>query len=146
MISLRTGNLFSSAAEALVNPVNCRGVSGAGLAREFKRRFPENFILYERACRKGLVKVGEVFAVAIVGGKTIFNFPTKDDWREPSQLPWIVAGLADLRNKILDSGVRSVAVPALGCGLGGLVWADVFPAIELALVDLPVEIFVYPPR
>lgn len=146
MISIRTGNLFDSAAEALVNPVNCKGIAGAGLALEFRNRFPENFTLYERACRRGLVRVGEVFAVAIVGGETILNFPTKDDWRKPSRLSWIVAGLTDLRNKIINSGARSVAVPALGCGLGGLSWGEVFPEIERALADLPAEIFVYPPR
>lgn len=146
MISLRPGSLFDSTAEALVNPVNCRGISGVGLAREFRNRFPENSTLYERACRRGLVKTGEIFAVAIVDGPTIFNFPTKDDWRSPSRLLWIVDGLADLRAKILDSGTRCVAVPALGCGLGGLAWVDVFPEIERALADLPAEIFVYPPH
>ena len=113
------GDLLKADVEALVNPVNTRGVMGKGLALQFKKAFPEVFTAYARACRAGEVVVGKVFVVERVGTpRWIVCFPTKDDWRGASRLAWVRDGLVDLRREVEERGMRSIAVPALGCGLG----------------------------
>ena len=145
MIRYTTGNLLDDPAKALVNPVNCVGVMGRGLAKEFKARFPDNFQKYEAACAAAFVFLGSMF-VTETGGKIIVNFPTKQHWRNPSRMAWITTGLAALRAEIIARNIRSVAVPALGCGLGGLPWPGVRMLIERYLGDLPdVDVVVYEP-
>lgn len=145
MITYSNGNLFDAGTEALVNPVNCVGTMGKGLALQFKNRFPEAFRAYSHACADAIIKPGVVF-VYVDKGKTIFHLPTKRHWRDNSRLTDVVAGLDALRAQIGQTAVRSVAVPALGCGLGGLRWTDVKPRIESALGDLAVNVIVFPPQ
>jgi O-acetyl-ADP-ribose deacetylase (regulator of RNase III) len=143
-----TGNLLEAEAEALVNTVNTVGVMGKGIALMFKEKFPENYRLYEAACKAGEVKVGHVTATErsdMYGPKWIVNFPTKQHWRNPSKLEWIAAGLRDLRRFILTHKVQSIAIPPLGAGNGGLNWNAVKPLIEEALGDLPMDVIVYEP-
>lgn len=126
------GDIFLAPAEALVNPVNCVGVMGKGLARQFKQRFPANFHAYRKACREGLVRPGNVF-IFDTGGlnpRFIINFPTKRHWRDRSRLEDIQAGLRDLPREVVSRGICSVAVPPIGCGLGGLKWTEVSPLIR----------------
>ena len=144
MIELVTGDLFETDAEALVNPVNTRGVMGKGLALAFKRAFPANEQAYRAACAAGEVQLGRMF-VFDAGDRYVINFPTKDHWRSRSRLADIESGLGDLRRVLGELGVASVAVPALGAGLGGLAWDDVRPLIEAALGDLPVRALVFEP-
>ena len=122
------GSVFDQGCAALVNPVNTMGVMGAGLALEFKTRFPINFTLYAEACRKGEVKAGKVF-MAKAGSVWIVNFPTKKHFRDPSRMEWIEDGLDDLVEALSGRSIHSVALPALGCGLGGLKWKDVRPVM-----------------
>lgn len=111
---------------------------GRGLALQFKAAFPDAFDAYVRACKSGEVRVGKVHAHRRSGRPSvIFHFPTKRLWREPSRIEWVRSGLADLASQILDIGVTSVGIPALGCGLGGLKWWDVEPLIREAVGDLP---------
>jgi O-acetyl-ADP-ribose deacetylase (regulator of RNase III) len=139
-----SGNLLEADVEALVNPVNTKGVMGKGLALAFRRAFPANYETYRAACEAGEVRLGEMLVVKD-GGRLIVNFPTKGHWRSRSRLEDIEAGLRDLRRVLVEREVTSVAVPALGCGLGGLDWADVQPRIEAALDDLPVRALVHEP-
>jgi O-acetyl-ADP-ribose deacetylase (regulator of RNase III) len=143
------GNLLEAQAEALVNTVNTVGVMGKGIALMFKEKFPENFDAYESACEAESVEVGKMFVtpgVELVGPRWIINFPTKKHWRQPSKLEWIEAGLKDLRETIQKLKIRSIAIPPLGCGDGGLDWTVVSVMIEEALGDLDdVEITVYEP-
>jgi len=143
------GNLLEARVEAVVNTVNTVGVMGKGIALMFKERFPENFKAYEAACKAGEVKVGQMFVTAGVelgGPRWIINFPTKKEWRHPTRLEWVQSGLLALKQTIQAKGIRSIAIPPLGCGNGGLDWAVVRPLIEEALGDLPdVEVIVYEP-
>lgn len=147
MIQSRTGSVFDSKAEAIVNTVNEVGVMGKGLALAFKERYPANFEEYARACASGSVRVGRMFVTApldMFGPRFIVNFPTKRHWRDPSRLEWVRDGLADLRDWISRERVRSIAVPPLGCGNGGLSWKVVRPMIVDALGGIEsctVEIF-----
>lgn len=147
MLNFVHGDLFDSKAEALVNTVNTVGVMGKGLALDFKQRYPGNFELYKAACEIGLVAIGSVFITRpddLVGPKWIVNFPTKEHWRHRSQLAWIQSGLKDLKTFITQYGVRSIAIPPLGAGLGGLYWPDVRALIIEVLGNLKdVEILVY---
>ena len=146
MITFTKGDLFESQAEALVNAVNCVGVMGKGIAYQFKRRFPENFRLYYEACLFREVKAGKMFITQpteLGAPRWIVNFPTKLHWRDPSKLEWIEAGLKDLRRFLIEQKVQSVAIPALGAGLGGLDWSDVRALIERELAGLEAEIMVY---
>lgn len=142
------GNLLDADAEALVNTVNTVGVMGKGIALQFKDRFPDNFRTYEAACKSGEVEVGRMFITetgAMLGPRWIVNFPTKKHWRNPSKLEWVEAGLKDLAREIVTRGIRSIAIPPLGAGNGGLAWAKVRPLIEQALGALPVEVIVFEP-
>lgn len=147
-VEIGRGNLLKADVDALVNTVNTVGVMGKGLALQFKRAFPEAFRDYERACRAGEVQIGRMHVVErLVSPRLIVNFPTKQHWRAASKLEFIEAGLADLVRVLREHGVSSVAVPALGCGLGGLAWSDVEPRIRSAFVALPeVRVLLYAPE
>lgn len=148
MIRFIEGNLLKSPAQALVNTVNEVGVMGKGIALMFKEAFPENNAAYERACKRGEVRVGHVFVFESThqwGPRWIVNFPTKKHWRNPSKIEWVKEGLGELREWIHQNNVRSIAVPPLGCGNGGLRWPDVKSLIveELSsLNDVDVEVYV----
>lgn len=148
MIRQAHGDLLNEDVDALVNTVNTVGVMGKGIALQFKRRFPENFKAYEAACRTGTVVPGRMF-VFDAGGLTrprwIVNFPTKRHWRSRSRLVDIEAGLDDLAKVIDELGIRSVALPPLGCGLGGLDWSEVMPLIEARLSQVNADIVVFAP-
>lgn len=136
MMQFTQGNLLEAPAEALVNTVNTVGVMGKGIALMFKEAFADNTAAYERACRRSEVEVGRMLVTrrdSLIGPKWIINFPTKKHWRHPSRLEWIEAGLADLVRVIRDEGIRSIAVPPLGAGNGGLDWSEVRPLVEAAL-------------
>ena len=144
-----TGNLLEADAEALVNTVNTKGVMGKGVALQFKRAFPENYQAYRAACAAGRVQLGRMFVFdsgRMERPRYIINFPTKDHWRSRSRLADIDAGLEDLRRVLAELKIESVALPPLGCGLGGLRWADVRPRIERALGTVPVRVLVFEPH
>lgn len=149
MIRFTEGNLLTAPVDALVNTVNTVGVMGKGIALMFRERYPQNYKLYAAACKAKQVQVGRMFVTEtgeLNGPRWIVNFPTKQHWRSPSRLEWVVDGLQDLRRFLLEQGVRSVAVPPLGAGNGGLDWAAVRPEVERALADLPgVDVWVYEP-
>lgn len=139
-VEITEGNLLDADVEALVNPVNCVGVMGRGLALEFKRAFPAAFREYKRACAAGEVRPGHMHTVATgqhVGPRFVINFPTKRHWKNASQMEDIEAGLVALVAEVRRHGLQSIAVPPLGCGLGGLDWNDVRPRIERAFADVP---------
>ena len=149
MIIFAKGNLLETQAEALVNTVNTVGVMGKGIALMFKERFPENFRLYSAACKAGEVQTGKMFVTEVNeldGPRWIVNFPTKQHWRTPAQIAWVAEGLQDLRRFLIEKQVKSVAIPPLGAGNGGLEWISVREQIESALGDLPnTEIVVFEP-
>jgi len=138
-ITRTQGDILASKSEAIVNPVNCVGVMGRGLALQFKNAHPANFLAYEAACVRKIVQPGHmfVFETGLEAPRFIINFPTKRHWRDPSHIEDIESGLADLVQVIAAKAIRSIAVPPLGCGLGGLDWKDVRPLIESALGVLP---------
>ena len=150
MIEFVRGDLLADDAEALVNTVNCVGVMGRGIALQFKKAFPDNFKAYEAGCRRGEVVPGRMFVFdtgQLMNPRYIINFPTKRHWRGMSRLPDIEAGLDALAEEIRNRNIRSIAVPPLGCGLGGLDWDVVRPLIVGALKDLDgVRIAVYEPN
>lgn len=143
------GNLFKEPfSTVLVNPVNCEGVMGAGLAREFKRHYPEMFQRYQVVCRRRLLIPGKVLPLTLADGKRIICFPTKNSWRKPSRLEWIEAGLGRLVAWLQEAMPDAIAIPPLGCGLGGLDWPDVHDLMERAFADAPkgTEIRIYAPK
>lgn len=147
MIRFTQGDILKADAAALVNTVNCVGVMGRGIAAQFRKAFPENFRAYKLACGRGAVVPGEVLVVETgegTGPRWIINFPTKRHWRGKSRIEDIEAGLRALVAEVERRGIRSIAIPALGCGLGGLAWDDVRPRIERAfasLADVDVQVF-----
>lgn len=149
MITFHKGDLLKAPVEALVNTVNTVGVMGKGIALMFKEAFPENFRAYEEACGRKEVRIGHMFvkeSSRFDGPRWIINFPSKKHWRQPSKLEWIKEGLADLRRVVSEKGIRSIALPPLGCGNGGLDWADVRQEIERAMAPLSdVEVMVFEP-
>ena len=149
MIELVQGDILGATAEAIVNAVNTVGVMGKGLALQFARAFPEMLAEYKRACKAGEVQPGRMHIYRLPGPawpQYVINFPTKRHWRDRSQIEDIADGLDALANAIQRLGIKSIAIPALGCGLGGLKWSEVLPLIETRLGDLQdVRILVYEP-
>lgn len=149
MIKYVIGNIFESEAEALVNTVNTVGVMGKGIALQFKKIFNENFKIYKESCKNNEIDIGKLLVVKdsslLTGEKYIINFPTKKDWRKPSEYSYIEDGLEDLKNVIYKYKIRSIAIPPLGAGNGGLIWENVKKIIEQKLNGLDIEIIVYEP-
>lgn len=148
MIRYVQGNLLEAPADALVNAVNTVGVMGKGIALMFKLRFEDNYRHYATACKAGQVRTGQMFFTDVnelMGPRWIVNFPTKQHWRAPSRMEWIVDGLRDLRGFIVDNRVGSIAVPALGAGNGGLDWPAVREQIERELGDVDADVSVFEP-
>ncbi|MGO9261799.1 MAG: macro domain-containing protein [Bryobacteraceae bacterium] len=149
MIEITHGDILTANTEALVNTVNCVGVMGRGIALQFRKAFPENFKVYQAACEREEVRPGKmlVFETGLLTGpRSIINFPTKRHWRGKSQMQDIEAGLPALIDEIKKRGIRSVAVPPLGCGLGGLDWSKVRPKIVHAFEKLPdVQVLLFEP-
>ncbi|MCD0451181.1 macro domain-containing protein [Actinocorallia sp. API 0066] len=143
MITEKSGNLLLDDADALVNTVNTVGVMGKGLALQFKRAYPDNFEAYRAACARGSVVPGKIFSTRLVDGRWILNFPTKRHWRERSRLADIESGLVALAKVIDELGLRSVAIPPLGCGNGGLEWSVVRALIMDRLGGTDCEIRLY---
>lgn len=149
MIEQTSGNILEADVEALVNTVNCVGVMGKGIALQFKQAYPDNFDAYAVACRAGEVQPGRMFITRtgnLFNPRYIINFPTKRHWRSKSRLEDIEVGLQALVADVQRLGIRSIAVPPLGCGNGGLDWNDVRPRIEAAFSALPnVRVLLYAP-
>lgn len=145
IVRLVQGDIFQSCAQTLVNPVNCRGASGKGLALEFSRRWPEMAEAYQQACGRGEVRIGHPFLFR-KEDRQVLCLPTKDDWRKPSKYEFIEAGLGAIRDRFKEWEIKSLAVPALGCGLGGLEWDKIKSVIVRYLSDLPIDIEVYEPE
>ncbi len=149
MITEATGNLLKSPVEALVNTVNTEGVMGKGIALQFKNAFPAMFKDYAAAAKRGEVKLGQVNVwptQALDGPRYVINFPTKAHWRAKSRIADIETGLQDLVRVVRELGITSIAVPPLGCGNGGLNWADVEPRIRAAFDSVPeVDVQLFPP-
>jgi O-acetyl-ADP-ribose deacetylase (regulator of RNase III) len=149
MIELTSGDLLKANVEALVNTVNCAGVMGRGIAAQFKRAFPANFTVYQQACKRGEVQPGRMLIVETAVNRTprwIVNFPTKRHWRDHSRIEDIESGLAALVPDIRRLDIRTIAIPPLGCGLGGLRWPDVRPRIEQVMAVLPdVRVMLFEP-
>ncbi|MBW4474306.1 MAG: macro domain-containing protein [Stenomitos rutilans HA7619-LM2] len=149
MLESCLGNLLETDVEALVNTVNCVGVMGKGLALQFKQAFPENFQEYRRACQSGEAKPGQMFIVPtgqLANPRYIINFPTKRHWKNPSRIEDIETGLLALIETVKRFGIRSIAIPPLGCGNGGLAWSRVAPLIEAAFAQVPeVRVLIFEP-
>ena len=142
MIKYLNGDLFKSNTEALVNTVNLVGVMGKGIALKFKELFPINFNLYKKACEFNEINIGKLFTT-IENNKIIINFPTKLHWKNNSRYIYIESGLVNLRQIIIDHKIKSISIPPLGCGNGGLEWNSVKSIIENNLSDLDCDILIY---
>lgn len=145
MISYVHGNLFESPAQTLVNTVNTVGVMGKGIAKEFKRRYPEMFKRYREFCKNGELSTGKLYLYR-TPNKWVLNFPTKQHWRSPSRIEWIEQGLKKFVDSYDSQGVTSISFPQLGCGNGGLRWEDVRPLMESSLTKLPIPVFIHVAR
>lgn len=145
MLEFTHGDMFEAAADIRVNTVNCVGVMGAGVALAFKQRYPEMFKDYQRDCKNGRVVPGRMHVWKSLSGDWIVNFPTKRDWREPSRYEDIDSGLDDLRRYLETLGPVTVALPALGCGHGGLDWSRVSGMIRDKLMNIDAHVLVFEP-
>ena len=150
MIEYKRGDILSEDAEALINTVNCVGVMGRGIAFQFKNVFPENFKAYAEACKKEEVQPGRMFVFEtgqLTNPRYIINFPTKRHWRGKTRMEDIEAGLKELVDTVRRYNIRSIAIPPLGSGLGGLDWSEVRPHIEATLQPLTdVRVIIYEPK
>jgi O-acetyl-ADP-ribose deacetylase (regulator of RNase III) len=148
-IILTSGDLFEAGTDALINTVNCVGIMGRGVALQFKKAYPANFREYEAACKAGEVQPGHMFVheTGKFSPRFIVNFPTKRHWKGKSRIEDIDSGLVALAAAIKAHGIKSIAIPPLGAGLGGLDWNDVLPRIKSALQDVAdLQVVIYEPK
>ena len=149
MIKYIKGDILESQAQALVNTVNTDGVMGKGIALQFKKAFPNNYKAYVEACKKNEIKIGSLFVYRdsnmISGQKIIINFPTKTTWRKPSEYDYIEKGLNNLIEIIQKYEIKSIAIPPLGAGNGGLEWEKVKKILNDKLRHVEIDIFIYEP-
>lgn len=143
IIYVNNQNILDSNCDAIVNTVNTVGVMGKGLAKEYKKKYPVMFQEYKRYCEEKKIEIGNLHWYKAKDGKTIINFPTKEHWRKPSKIEYIEKGLYNLRTTFKQHSIKSVAIPPLGCGNGGLHWSDIRPLIENNLADLDLDIYIY---
>ncbi len=150
MIELTHGNLLEAQVEALVNTVNSVGVMGKGIALQFRQAFPDNYEFYRAACKRGEVRPGQMLVYdngELIQPRYIINFPTKQHWKEKSRLEYIDAGLDALVKEVETRKIKSIAIPPLGAGSGGLDWNQVRPRIEQAFAPLKdVRVLLYTPE
>jgi O-acetyl-ADP-ribose deacetylase (regulator of RNase III) len=146
MIEFRSGDLFETKADIKINAVNCVGAMGAGVALEFKKRYPKMFEYYRRACARKEIKPGKLQVWTSLDGTRVINFPTKRDWKDFSRYEDITKGLKTLREYLESEDNITVAMPALGCKNGGLNWTVVKGMIEKELKDLNAHIIVFEPQ
>lgn len=140
---LASGSILDSPAQALVNPVNCFGVAGAGLAKQFRDRWPLQVAEYTQFCKEGRMRPGTVHSALLPGGRQLISVPTKNHWSSPSTAEIVASGLTGLRRYMEHTGITSVAVPPLGCGLGGLNPARVGCLIRSVFSGSDADIHVY---
>ena len=150
MFTHTKGNILQDPAQALINPVNCVGVMGKGLALQFKQAYPANYRMYAALCRTKALKPGTMYTWQnpdpSAPTRFIINFPTKDHWRHPSRTEYIHRGLHALVNEIKNNNITSIAIPPLGAGLGGLSWEQILPLIEAHMDTVPeVSVTIYHP-
>ena len=149
MIELKQGNLLQEKTEALVNAVNCVGVMGKGIALEFKKTFPENFQAYKKACHQKQVSLGNMFIFSTrqtFNPHYIINFPTKNHWRNKSKINDIEKGLESLTKEVKNLNIKSISIPPLGCGNGGLEWQEIKPLITQSFAKFPqIKVILFEP-
>lgn len=149
MINFKHENIFKTQTEAIINTVNLVGVMGKGIALQFKEKYPENFKAYKKACENKQIDIGKIFVTnteQMYNPKYIINFPTKNHWKNPSKIEYIKDGLKDLKKFLIENNIKSVAIPPLGAGNGGLDWKDVKSLIENELKELTdIEIIILEP-
>jgi O-acetyl-ADP-ribose deacetylase (regulator of RNase III) len=141
-IQYQKGDIFDSKAQVIVNPVNCKGVMGKGLALAFKRRYSAMFTAYQQECKTGNLRIGNpiLYRASI---PWILNFPTKDDWRFPSKLEYLEKGLQYVVDNYKQEGITSIAFPKLGVQNGQLSWDDVGPLMAKYLSQLDIDVYIY---
>ena len=142
MLKYVRGDIFNSPAQVLVNTVNTVGVMGKGIALSFKKKYPEMFTIYRKACDKHQLVIGKLM-LWYGPDHWILNFPTKEHWRNPSKMEYIEKGLMAFQRKYADYNITSIAFPKLGCGNGELDWEQVKPLMEKYLKELPIHIYIY---
>lgn len=145
VITYTKGNIFGSKLQTITCTVNCMGVMGKGLALEFRRTFSGLLGAYVGACLRKDLRIGRPWIYKVNDARQVLCFPTKDHWKKPSTYQYIETGLVGVRQLHLQGELHSLALPPLGCGLGGLEWNQVKPLIEKFVGDLPIPIEVYEP-
>jgi len=143
MTAIVQGNIFETQMESIVVPVNTVGIMGAGLAREVARKYPEAYRAYRSACDSGDFYIGKLILLEWTQPKLLM-FPTKTHWREKSKMETLERGLIELFQ--YESRLGSLAIPALGCGLGGLAWENVLPLLQKYTQRLKIPVEIYAPR
>jgi O-acetyl-ADP-ribose deacetylase (regulator of RNase III) len=143
---IRVNDIFDIDADAYVNTVNCVGVMGKGVALAFKARYPALMTQYKRYCRNNMIMPGELMIWRSPDKKWVFNVATKDHWRNPSRYTWVRQGLNELYKFLVNMDIKTIVIPPLGCGCGGLDWNEVWPMIHSSLNDLDMEVLVIEPN
>jgi O-acetyl-ADP-ribose deacetylase (regulator of RNase III) len=152
MIKIKKGNIFTTKCQTIVNTVNCVGVMGAGIAYEFKLRFPDMFKKYKEFCDNGLIDIGKLWIYKLPKDNNenyeyILNFPTKKHWKYPTKIEYLEKGLQKFINTYQQRGIKSIAFPLLGASKGGLSEKESINIMQeyLSKIDIPVEIWYFDP-
>lgn len=152
IIELMDGDLFESGAEVFVNAVNCKGVMGKGIAKQFAERYPVMLKTYKSCCANLQLRPGEVlvYPTGLEQPKFVYNVATKNHWRHISRWQWIISGASACMQRMVESDLHTIAMPALGCGEGRLDFDDVHKLISdttgLWRYEHKIQILLYRPH
>lgn len=142
MITILTGNIFTTKCTTIVNAVNCVGVMGAGIAYECRLRYPEMYERYQTLCRNNLLQIGTLW-IYKTSNKNILNFPTKRDWKQPSKIEYLEKGLQKFVDTYKERKITSIAFPLLGASHGGLTQAQSLSTMKKYLSQCEIEIEIW---
>lgn len=143
MLNHVKGNIFDSERHTIVNAVNCVGVMGAGIALEYRLRYPDMFEKYEKFCESKLLDIGKLWLYKPESGPWILNFPTKKHWKYPTKEEYLRKGLSKFVSEYKDKGIKSIAFPMLGADKGGLGQDKSIMLLQEYLSELDIEVDVY---
>lgn len=144
IVSEEFGNVLTHQGQTIVCPVNTVGVMGTGLARAMRNRVGGLFSYYKRLCQTGELRIGRPVPFKINGKEQqVLLFPTKEMWKDNSELSYIEESLKYIAENYKEMGISELIMIPVGCGMGNLDYTkEVRPILYQYLDNLPFDTYI----